>query len=860
MIIFESTELKSRKIKVNRIIKYVLGLYKELIVSRRAMLTHFLAVKQKDNLDADPLNVYVDICKSKGYEIERGLSSGETAFVFGAVKLKDQEPTDVINAAFYNNTRNDTVFECGYLIEVFKKLIETDNARARIDYNVLCINPSPDMIIDLERDRSLRSRYHYSVVDDTLAQLYQIQFPTSVFVSFDRVSNLEGMDYILVTNRDYRKEKWMSLLQGLGVNSSEQAKVLMLVPSSWFDRFGSGIYDFIAEQGYCVQQILIIDSEATLSSPRKKLCVVLEKSSEQKTFILSKSRYNAKTRWFEVLEETLQIEIEEYFKTNVSIAKIWDMHLNPDQPIDNAPKYTKAKTYQYSKEIQITYRIYADRKNKYAGIVAYRKIEDVKLGTKGRQISKNIEKGLRADTEEEVMEAFERIVFDKELYPIIRTDIDKNYVKANITLTFKTIWFFCREYLLALKKYDDEYVKTLFACKNKDISDYSPLNPGEILISAIANQLEVPVEDLPYKLIDQINTIFEAAKKNRIIANNPFAKYMVLYTSRASDRQNEVRQALVKKHLSDEEEAKILQYLLEKNHNGDKEVARCVSNGLLLGSIIRLLTGMPGREVAALNWEDFLEIKDFGAYQFRISKFLDANGKIMMHVDRDNVNRFRLVPIPKLLSTVLITRKKMLIQEGIDPNDLDKSPIVITNDRIHDLKVHKDIPFCKPAKISKVSRQLLDKAEIPQKIIILPDESKELETDIYKLHGDIFLSNYKYKCNHIAGFDNGELSYVTATKPTDTFSAFYCDFSRDDQQYQMIKKLERWLYRYDISDTIQMGTISGGTEGNFEYSFGPYGEGVTMVDLTIHHNGTGPLKITICSDHGVVVDIKRFKR
>lgn len=58
MIIFESTELKSRKIKVNRIIKYVLGLYKELIVSRRAMLTHFLAVKQKDNLDADPLNVY----------------------------------------------------------------------------------------------------------------------------------------------------------------------------------------------------------------------------------------------------------------------------------------------------------------------------------------------------------------------------------------------------------------------------------------------------------------------------------------------------------------------------------------------------------------------------------------------------------------------------------------------------------------------------------------------------------------------------------------------------------------------------------------------------------------------------------
>ena len=855
MSIFKSMELKPRRITVKRKIKKVLDFYRELILSPNALLTDFLAVKQGGNLDADPLNAYSHICKSKGHKIESGISAQETAFIFGAMEIMDQKPTDVITGAFYANKRNDTVFECGYLIGLLNNIIETGSSSC---CKILCVNPSPDMIIELENYRSSKNEYYYAVVDETVAQLYQMEFTSSIFISFDRISSISDINYILITNRDQRKDSWMSLMQGLSVGSAH-AKALLLVPTCWFDRYSSGIYEYIVSHDYCVQQALIVDRHVTNSSPRKKICLVLEKAAQGTTFSICNSTYNLNTRWFEVSEREDQIKIESYFKTDISILKIWEGKTNKAQPKEDVNRHQKANIYHYSQEIQLSYRIYAKRKKKYAGIVSYREIVNVDLGIRGRRISKDIERGLRADSKEEVLQSIENIVFDEELYPIIRSDIAKNYVKTNRILTFKTIWFYCREYLLVLKKYDDEFVKSIFALKNEKISDYNPLMPGEVLIAAIVDQLKIPVENLSYKLIEQLYTIFEVACKNRIVTNNPMSKYMGIFTNRASDRQNEVRQALVKKHLTDEEEAKIIEYLLSTTNKDGKRIARCVCNGLLLGALIRLLTGMPSREVAALTWDDFLKIVGFNAYQFRVTKFLDPNGNTVGHIDRGNEKRFRLVPIPRLLAMALVARHKLLIQEGVDSYYLNKCPMVVADEMIPKMIARKEIPHCKPTKINNTCKKLLDKAEIPQNIIILPDEKNELETDIYKSHGDIFLSNYKFKCNHVAGLDNGELCYITGIMPTDTFSLYYCDYSREDIQYGIVKKLDRWLYRYEISEEDEHQSISGVTEGELENAFGPYADGAVMVDLAIHNDGKNSLVLKINSEHGVTVDLEIYK-
>lgn len=88
---------------------------------------------------------------------------------------------------------------------------------------------------------------------------------------------------------------------------------------------------------------------------------------------------------------------------------------------------------------------------------------------------------------------------------------------------------------------------------------------------------------------------------------------------------------------------------------------------------------------------------------------------------------------------------------------------------------------------------------------------------------------------------------------------YYCDYSREDIQYGIVKKLDRWLYRYEISEEDEHQSISGVTEGELENAFGPYADGAVMVDLAIHNDGKNSVVIKINSEHGVTVDLEIYK-
>ncbi len=131
----------------------------------RILLTDFLAVKSKyDNL-AEAHNPWAYLYKGiEGHEIETCVSYEETLFRFSAMTLKDQKPSDVINAAFYaNQARNDSGFEIGYLLPLF---LDNVNSTDRI----LVVNPSPDMVYIIENSGRKGERY-YAVSDCTVALL-----------------------------------------------------------------------------------------------------------------------------------------------------------------------------------------------------------------------------------------------------------------------------------------------------------------------------------------------------------------------------------------------------------------------------------------------------------------------------------------------------------------------------------------------------------------------------------------------------------------------------------------------------------------------------------------------------------------
>ena len=93
---FEEKEyaLNKVKISISRKISTVLVLYKKFFIPFNVLLTDYLAVISNDNV-REAFNPWAYYYKGiKENEIEQGVSSLETAFNFGAMKLVKEKPTD----------------------------------------------------------------------------------------------------------------------------------------------------------------------------------------------------------------------------------------------------------------------------------------------------------------------------------------------------------------------------------------------------------------------------------------------------------------------------------------------------------------------------------------------------------------------------------------------------------------------------------------------------------------------------------------------------------------------------------------------------------------------------------------------
>ena len=840
-MLFESIILPSITIKIGGKVKKAIDAYRQKKVPMRVMLTDYLAVKSKADLLAEAENPWAYNYKGiEGHEVESGVSHEETLFRFSAMEIKNQEPSDVIEAAFYaNKKRNDSAFELGYLLPLFMKTIkETDR--------ILIVNPSPRMVSTIEESGHKGDRC-YAVTDETVAKLYNIQFKDAHFCTYNSLHGVENVDAVLITNRDQKKGP-DSIMRCLSC-CKDNAIVIGLIPCVWFDNSSSGACSIIRANDFSIKQLLVVDPKATASTPRKKMIMVMERGKDDAVIIAFKSSYDERTRAFSVAEEPIEINADLYLRSNKTIiACLKSIHEHEEK----AAKYSRAEEYRFSDEISLFYNLYSERKNRYAGVAYYREIKDANLKTWGKKCSPDIEKGLRSNTKEGVISSLENLVYYDSLYPIIRADIKKKYIETSQFISLKGLWFYCWNYISEAKSYDHEHLAHLFS-----ITEISRLLPqvqtGKEMLYSVAVALGVDVDDIPYRTIMQIDLILKTAAEHKILAYDPLDSLVADYTRRASERQQDVRNALVKKHFSSIEENRIFYAIVKPKRIDGKREFSCTWDSLLLAAAIRLFTGMALRETAALKWGDFVQIGGTDDYQFKIRKYVDAKGRIYHHSEKGNWNRFRIVPSAKVLSLLLNKRKSFLLKNGVDKEYLEDCPIIITGDDLEKMREGKVIKHCKPEKISAVCNEMIQKAGIPENEVVLPDDRNDMVTDFNRYHGDIFLSNFRHKANHEAFLTMGEINYIIGISAPDTYSSHYADYSNDFQQIGIIQKLCRWECCYEHGATVnkQSKPSCGTLKGSGEIEIGPFKEGVATVDLLIEVPENTDVKVTAYSVHGI---------
>ena len=211
---------------------------------------------------------------------------------------------------------------------------------------------------------------------------------------------------------------------------------------------------------------------------------------------------------------------------------------------------------------------------------------------------------------------------------------------------------------------------------------------------------------------------------------------------------------------------------------------------------------------------------------------------------------------------MLLRRKSYLISLGIKSGTLDETPIILKKEEYGNLVEDQSGSYCKPKKISDACRKLIEKAEIPKELIVLPDDRNEMRTDIFKYLGDLFLSNFTNKAKNIAGLSLGELNYIVGIDAPDTFSRYYCDYSNDFIQYGIIQKLERWTasYRGEIEKIRYQSPAAIEKTGEFQMKAGPFNKKNTVMEMIIQNQTSHEGTLSIAVAHGAAIDVVSYGR
>lgn len=764
---------------------------------------------------------------------EGGKSSQDIQLEQALRNIAPMKPTDVIRALFYGGSRNDAALECTYLLRTFASMLDTDS-------KVLIVNPSPDMLIWWARKKVARDRVAFLVADKMIAELYQNEFPDADFEAMENGCTYPSdYDRILLVARDLSADTVLAALQ-LGAPT---AKVLALVPEVFLTGSSNVLQQHLHNHHYHIRQVISIPTTATQSSPRKKIIVHADKQWSYDYFQLLFAECDDYKTALTMQKQYYPIPYT-WANGTMSIADI-------RKSATMAPKtktLNEAGTYWYSTEIQLRYTIQLDCKNRCAGRAYYRAIlrPEEKHRKRGGRLSPIIEKGLRKNTEAEVVAAIEQVALDERIADAVIADVQDYYSGRMGELSIKTMWYCLRNQLQTLHTYREDLALELFCGEDQALSVL-------IVGTSTAEDYETALQSIlpgrshiPKRYWQQINIILTAAKNEGYITHNPITEHMATISHQADKRQREVRNALTKKILENEEEQRIMDYLLK--------IPVEERDGLwILGPL--LVFAVPHlREALALRWMDFVPVCN-GTYQLNVTKYLCDDGSVKSLLDK-SLEAYRSVPVAPLLAELLLEYKQHLMERyDLTEEQIAICPIVLKDHSI--LKKGITTKYCSIQSAARRRIELIEQADIPANEVMLPDAAKGSRlTDLNNYQGNIFYSNLKYHLRHVCKMTEGELCYCLGLRAPDTFSGHYCAYDHPALQLRMVKKLARWTCQFQINQLplAPPECRNDIASGIFEYSFRADPARLPYLDITLNpmdHQLSGPLTLQISSRYGL---------
>lgn len=769
-------ELQSAEVAPKGVISGTAEFYRKNNIPMAQLLSDYAAVYLGTGAAVNPWAIRQ---KEMHLPYERGATIAETAMLTQACKLKACLPTDVIRALFYNKNNNDSGFECGVLQELFAKF-------GKKGCNAV-INPSPDFLL---KDFSESVNTYYIVVDPLVAKLYRKQFKTERIIAVDELTKLPEIHSYLIMQRQYPDIGKM--LEPLRFRSGP-ATVVALLPHITIQNENSCFWKKINENNLYIETAIRIDS-AVLSTPKKKTIFIL--SAEPQTAVaLWDSKYDSVKKEIKLFGPVRKIDYNRFREGGKSMLELLSTHKGSEnKQIRKAPK-----KYYFSDEIILSYTQKTDSSGSPKITASYYSTSCDKNQKRGKKLIGDMIHRIGKAAAEDILE---KIPFENHCAAIIGADVRENYAINQLSL--KTAWFLNHIRLEADREYNHDVASRMFF-GNNDISQIRLQEATqEDMITAMETVFVCDKDDIEYIYWRQLDLIIRKLIRAGFAGANPIEEFVNARSNRLSEEQREVRNALVKKVLEQEEMRRIIEYL-SSDSDGEKNYAL---NSRYVAGWIKLLTGMSNAEICALQWSDYIPLRYGLGRQLRVAKRMGDKGVVSPYTAKES-DKIRNVPVTTELQFV-IDRFYQHIRAAtkISEADLKDKPIVLSTDALRD----GDLKPMSLAEMNRLIKKLLDKAEIGSHKVVLHDGTEQTEIDLHTYKGDFFRLNAYFFFRHVCNMPDGEASYLIGRPRPTTFYRNYLDFSNDFVQYRMAQEMRRGISCYDSLIGLPTKTQSKGTE------------------------------------------------
>jgi integrase len=802
---------------------------------------------------ASAFNPWIEWRKQAGLsQVESGITLEETVFNENVLRLRKKKPTDVVNALFYK-TRNDVYVETCILMNNLRIEIEPKSS-------LLVVNPSPDFLTDFGQYDWFLDKVIFAVPDSRIADVYKLQFQESGY-QFIALSDLrhcnDKVDYIVICARDLELAEYIDCLSV----GQYRTQVIAFLPQTEITAKDATLIDRLTGENLYVSKILSLPNRLSESRGRKKMILYARRGIAQpESFVLLQTAHQqvGNDHYVHVIRKSRRVDYTMLFKRR-TLKQMADYHDKIQQDASDAPakrKNAPAKVYQFSKEIRLPYSVYSHPSGAVFGRACFRTIlPENSNRANGALLIDYFSTGSRK-SEADILAKLEYIVLAKEEYAEkISAHVEQVYSKCPESLTLKTVWYCNRRFLKTELNYDDNIAIKMFCAENQTLAN---LVIGEATAETVEEALKVlfaeKISDLKYYRL--LRSVFRIAVERGYLASNPLAVKKTAYPHQMQHAMQQLRDALKKDSLSLKEIRRMLNYLLEPID--DQQTPRAVKDSTLLIALIRLCTGMPIREICALEFKHFQRIGNQDAWQLHVVQILNNAGKVIPITTHRYIRKYRVIPCVSVLSHALQQRCEYLKRHyGFTDQQVPDLPIAFSQEPTVKRKGRKRrTAYCSIRQARKACQIVLEQAQIPSNIIRLLDGEDSFIEDLNACRNDIYYSNFLHYANRLCGLNEGEVCFLVGRKGHTTFSDHYVDYRNEYIQLDMAIRLERlWKVVAGIGQLPAAPALSAQTHRHDHVISVPADQsGLASIELTLRLvvcSNNDPVQIQIGSEHGL---------